>query len=101
MLLYLMFGKLNLLLDILSVNNFFKKLDKYFININIKIMKFKNQILYFVSILATVLLTISCSDTSEDVVKLPSIVDIAKADPANFSILVDALKKTSLDINIR
>jgi uncharacterized surface protein with fasciclin (FAS1) repeats len=63
-------------------------------------MKFKNQILYFVSILATVLLTISCSDTSEDVVKLPSIVDIAKADPANFSILVDALKKTSLDVTL-
>jgi uncharacterized surface protein with fasciclin (FAS1) repeats len=59
-------------------------------------MKFKNQILYFVSILATILLTISCSDTSEDVVKLPSIVDIAKADPTNFSILVDALNKTGL-----
>jgi uncharacterized surface protein with fasciclin (FAS1) repeats len=59
-------------------------------------MKFKNQILYFVSILTMVLSTISCSDTSEDVVKLPSIVDIAKADPANFSILVDALNKTGL-----
>jgi uncharacterized surface protein with fasciclin (FAS1) repeats len=59
-------------------------------------MKFKNQILYFVSILTMVLSTISCSDTSEDVVKLPSIVDIAKADPANFSILIDALNKTGL-----
>jgi uncharacterized surface protein with fasciclin (FAS1) repeats len=59
-------------------------------------MKFKNQILYFVSILMTLVMTVSCSDTSEDVVKLPSIVDIAKADPANFSILVDALNKTGL-----
>jgi len=59
-------------------------------------MKFKNQILYFVSIITMVFSAISCSDTSEDVVKLPSIVDIAKADPANFSILVDALNKTGL-----
>jgi uncharacterized surface protein with fasciclin (FAS1) repeats len=29
-----------------------------------------------------------------------SIVDIAKADPANFSILVDALKKTGLDATL-
>lgn len=59
-------------------------------------MKIKNQILYFVAILAVTFLTFSCSETSDDVVKLPSIVDIAKADPANFSILVDALNKTSL-----
>jgi uncharacterized surface protein with fasciclin (FAS1) repeats len=31
---------------------------------------------------------------------LKSIVEIAKADPANFSILVDALKKTSLDATL-
>jgi uncharacterized surface protein with fasciclin (FAS1) repeats len=31
---------------------------------------------------------------------LKSIVDIAKADPANFSILVDALKKTGLDATL-
>jgi uncharacterized surface protein with fasciclin (FAS1) repeats len=63
-------------------------------------MKFKNQILYFVSILAVALMTFSCSnDDTKDVVKLPSIVDIAKAD-ANFSILVDALKKTGLDITL-
>ncbi|QKJ61821.1 fasciclin domain-containing protein [Flavobacterium sp. M31R6] len=64
-------------------------------------MKFKNQILYFVSILTVALMTFSCSnDDTKDVVKLPSIVDIAKADPANFSILVDALKKTGLDITL-
>jgi len=63
-------------------------------------MKFKNQILYFVSILAVALMTFSCSnDDTKDVVKLPSIVDVAKAD-ANFSILVDALKKTGLDITL-
>jgi uncharacterized surface protein with fasciclin (FAS1) repeats len=63
-------------------------------------MKFKNQILYFVSILAVALMTFSCSnDDTKDIVKLPSIVDIAKAD-ANLSILVDALKKTGLDITL-
>lgn len=62
-------------------------------------MKFKNQILYFVTILSVALLTFSCTnDETKDVVKLPSIVEIAKADPANFSILLDALKKTGLDI---
>ena len=59
-------------------------------------MKIKNQILYFVAVLSVALLTFSCTETSEDVVKLPSIVDIAKADPANFSVLVDALTKTGL-----
>jgi uncharacterized surface protein with fasciclin (FAS1) repeats len=59
-------------------------------------MKIKNQIKYFVAIIVVTFLTFSCTETSEDVVKLPSIVDIAKADPANFSILVDALNKTGL-----
>ena len=60
-------------------------------------MKFKNQILYFVSVLSVALMTFSCTnDDTKDVVKLPSIVDIAKADPANFSILVDALNKTQM-----
>jgi uncharacterized surface protein with fasciclin (FAS1) repeats len=60
-------------------------------------MKFKNQILYFVAILSVALMTFSCTnDEDKTVVKLPSIVDIAKADPTNFSILVDALNKTGL-----
>jgi uncharacterized surface protein with fasciclin (FAS1) repeats len=60
-------------------------------------MKFKNQILYFVTILSVALMTFSCTnDDTKTVVKLPSIVEIAKADPANFSILVDALNKTGL-----
>jgi uncharacterized surface protein with fasciclin (FAS1) repeats len=64
-------------------------------------MKFKNQILYFVTILSVALMTFSCTnDDTKDVAKLPSIVDIAKADPANFSILVDALKKTGLEITL-
>jgi uncharacterized surface protein with fasciclin (FAS1) repeats len=63
-------------------------------------MKIKNQILYFVTILSVALMTFSCTnDDTKDVVKLPSIVEIAKAD-ANFSILVDALKKTGLDVTL-
>jgi uncharacterized surface protein with fasciclin (FAS1) repeats len=43
-------------------------------------------------------MTFSCTnDSPKEVTPLKSIVDIAKADPANFSILVDALKKTGLD----
>jgi uncharacterized surface protein with fasciclin (FAS1) repeats len=61
-------------------------------------MKFKNQILYFVTILSVALMTFSCSnDDNREVTKLPSIVEIAKAD-ANFSIFADALKKTGLDV---
>jgi uncharacterized surface protein with fasciclin (FAS1) repeats len=61
-------------------------------------MKIKNQILSFITILAVALVTFSCSsDDPKEVTPLKSIVDIAKADPANFSILVDALKKTGLD----
>ncbi|QBN19452.1 fasciclin domain-containing protein [Flavobacterium nackdongense] len=58
-------------------------------------MKIKNQILYLVAILSVTFLTFSCSETSEDVARLPSIVDIAKSDP-NFSILVEAVVKTGL-----
>jgi uncharacterized surface protein with fasciclin (FAS1) repeats len=61
-------------------------------------MKIKNQILSFVTILTVALMTFSCSsDEPKEVTPLKSIVDIAKADPANFSILVDALKKTGLE----
>jgi len=63
-------------------------------------MKLKKQILYFASIFVLILSTISCTDDTKEVVKLSSIVEIAKADPANFSILVDALKKTSLDVTL-
>jgi uncharacterized surface protein with fasciclin (FAS1) repeats len=64
-------------------------------------MKIKNQILSFVTILAVALMTFSCSnDEPKEVTPLISIVDIAKADPANFSILVDALKKTGLDATL-
>ncbi|CAM2845426.1 fasciclin domain-containing protein [Flavobacterium frigoris] len=61
-------------------------------------MKIKNQILSFIAIVAVALTTFSCtSDSPKEVTPLKSIIDIAKADPANFSILVDALKKTGLD----
>lgn len=63
-------------------------------------MKLNKQLLYFASIFVLMLSTISCTDDTKEVVKLSSIVEIAKADPANFSILVDALKKTSLDVTL-
>jgi len=64
-------------------------------------MKIKNQILSFIAIIAVALTTFSCtSDSPKEVTPLKSIIDIAKADPANFSILVDALKKTSLDATL-
>ncbi|MFE3867637.1 fasciclin domain-containing protein [Flavobacterium sp. LS2P90] len=64
-------------------------------------MKIKNQILSFVAILAVALATFSCStDEPKEVTPLKSIVEIAKADPANFSILVDALKKTGLETTL-
>jgi uncharacterized surface protein with fasciclin (FAS1) repeats len=64
-------------------------------------MKIKNQILSFVTILTVVLMTFSCTnDEPKEVTPLKSIVDIAKADPANFSILVDALKKTGLEATL-
>jgi uncharacterized surface protein with fasciclin (FAS1) repeats len=64
-------------------------------------MKIKNQILSFVTILTVALITFSCTnDEPKEVTPLKSIVDIAKADPANFSILVDALKKTGLDVTL-
>lgn len=92
---FLTFGKLNLRYVILLENKKHKK-RQILTNLIIKIMKIKNQILYLVAILSVTFLTFSCTETSEDVARLPSIVDIAKADPANFSILVDALTVTNL-----
>ena len=64
-------------------------------------MKIKNQILSFVTILAVALMTFSCTnDEPKEVTPLKSIVDIAKEDPANFSILIDALKKTGLEATL-
>lgn len=64
-------------------------------------MKIKNQILSLVTILAVALMTFSCTnDEPKEVTPLKSIVDIAKADPANFSILIDALKKTGLEATL-
>lgn len=66
----------------------------------IKYHENKNQILSFVTILSVALMTFSCTnDSPKEVTPLKSIVDIAKADPANFSILVDALK-TGLDATL-
>jgi uncharacterized surface protein with fasciclin (FAS1) repeats len=59
-------------------------------------MKIKNQFLYAVIIVALSFFVNSCTEPSKDVERLPTIVDIANADPANFSILVAALTKTGL-----
>jgi uncharacterized surface protein with fasciclin (FAS1) repeats len=64
-------------------------------------MKIKNQILSFIAIIAIALTTFSCTtDSPKEVTPLKSIIDIAKADPANFSILVQALQKTSLEATL-
>ena len=64
-------------------------------------MKIKNQILSLVTMLAVAFVTFSCStDEPKEVTPLKSIVEIAKADPANFSILVDALRKTGLETTL-
>jgi hypothetical protein len=88
-----MFGKLNLL-EIYFWKIKKKKISKTIVHKRkIKYHENKNQILSFVTILS-VALTFSCTnDSPKEVTPLKSIVDIAKADPANFSILVDALKK--------
>ncbi|WP_310554584.1 fasciclin domain-containing protein [Flavobacterium sp.] len=64
-------------------------------------MKIKNQILSFIFIASIALITFSCSQDDEpQVVKLKNIVEIASAN-ADLSILVAALKKTSLDVTLK
>lgn len=82
-------------MEIKNINITITQYTKHLIK---KIMKIRNQILSLVTILVVALMTFSCStDEPKEVTPLKSIVDIAKADPANFSILVDALKKTGLE----
>jgi ABC-type phosphate transport system substrate-binding protein len=63
-------------------------------------MKIRNQILSFVAILVVALMTFLALQMSQRGYTFKSIVDIAKADPTNFSILVDALKKTGLEATL-
>lgn len=60
----------------------------------------KNLIQKFIFILAVSASFISCSDDTQTIAKFPTIVEIASADPANFSILKDALVKTGLDVTL-
>jgi len=60
-------------------------------------MKIKNQLQRFLFVLTTALVLFSCTDETKVITPLNSILQIAKNDPANFSILVDALVKTGLD----
>ena len=60
-------------------------------------MKIKNQFQRFLLVLTTALVLFSCTEETKVITPLKSILQIAKNDPANFSILVDALVKTGLD----
>lgn len=60
----------------------------------------KNLIQKFIFILAVSASLFSCSDDTQTIAKFPTIVEIATADPANFSILKDALVKTGLDVTL-
>jgi uncharacterized surface protein with fasciclin (FAS1) repeats len=61
-------------------------------------MKIKNQIIQLMSALVIAFTMFSCSndDNNKEIAKLPTIVEIAKADPLNFSVLVKALDATAL-----
>ena len=63
-------------------------------------MKIKNQVQRFLFILCVAFTVFSCDEDKEVIERLPTIVEIAKADPTNFSILVDALKKTGLEATL-
>ncbi len=61
-------------------------------------MKIKNQIIKLMCLFVVAFTTFSCTsdDNNKEIAKLPTILEIAQADPANFSILIEALKATSL-----
>ena len=57
----------------------------------------KNKIAQFIVLFSAIVMTVSCdSEETKTVVKLPTIEEIAKADSANFSILLSGLNKTGL-----
>ena len=60
-------------------------------------MKIKNKIAQFIVLFSAIVMTFSCdSEETKTVNKLPTIEEVAKADTANFSILLAALNKTGL-----
>jgi uncharacterized surface protein with fasciclin (FAS1) repeats len=69
---------------------------------NKNIMKIKNQIIKMLLLLTATFTIFSCTDddTNKEIIKLPTILEIAQADPANFSILISALKQTKLDATV-
>jgi uncharacterized surface protein with fasciclin (FAS1) repeats len=61
----------------------------------------KNQIIKLTSIFTLVITLFSCTDDdNKTIVKLPTILEIAQADQANFSILIAALNKTGLNTTV-
>jgi uncharacterized surface protein with fasciclin (FAS1) repeats len=61
-------------------------------------MKIKNQIIKITSAFIVAFVVFSCTndDNNQEIAKLPTIVEIAKADPSNFAVLVKALEVTGL-----
>lgn len=60
-------------------------------------MKLRNQIIKLIMILSFGMFAISCDNSNDmEVTKLPTILETAKADPANFSVFVKALEVTGL-----
>jgi uncharacterized surface protein with fasciclin (FAS1) repeats len=68
------------------VNNLIKKY---------RVMKLRNQLLKIVAVLSLGIVSISCDNNTTEIAKLPSTVDIIKAD-ANYSVFVKALDVTGL-----
>ncbi len=64
-------------------------------------MKIKNQILSFAAFVMVALTTFSCSeDDKKEVTRLPSALGYLNANADRFSVLIDALKKTGLDVTL-
>jgi uncharacterized surface protein with fasciclin (FAS1) repeats len=66
--------------------------------LNKTVMKIKNQIIKLMCLFTVAFTVFSCSsdDNNKEIAKLPTILEIAQADTANFSILIQALKTTGL-----
>jgi uncharacterized surface protein with fasciclin (FAS1) repeats len=61
-------------------------------------MKIKNQIIKLMFAIALTFTAFSCSDDDKvEIKKLPTILEIAQADTANFSVLISALQLTGLN----
>ncbi len=62
----------------------------------------KNQIIKLITVFTLAFSVVSCTkdDNNETIAKLPTILEIAQADQANFSILIAALNKTGLNATV-